>query len=55
MGYQIKYVFVLTYYNNLYQYLNRIIEFIDSYYDMVLAHELKYREDKFQEAGMSMW
>ena len=53
MKYQIKYVFVLTYYNNIYQYLNRIIEFIDSYYDMVLAHKLEFRKEKFQEEGMS--
>lgn len=54
MEYQIKYVFVQTYYNNLYQYLNRIIEFVESYYEMVLMYDFDFKEDQFQQLGTNI-
>lgn len=51
MEYQIKYQFILHYYDDLYQYLSRIMSFLKNYYQIVFDEGYVLTKHKLDEIG----
>jgi hypothetical protein len=48
---KIHFTFVLQYYNTIYQFIDRILTFIDDYFELVLEKSYVFNSEKFQENG----
>jgi len=51
MEQMINFTFVLHYYDDTYEYLHRVISFIDDYYEMVLEKNYIISPEKINENG----
>ena len=53
MDYQIKFTFVSDYYSTPYDYLSRLLKFIDEYYAVILDDDHLFTTMKLEENGQT--